>query len=709
MLTALMTTALALAFTASATAAAPPQVGVLTGTSGCQMIIDGSVGCTPVRGIAEGEAAVVSPDGRNVYVTSFSSTTPSASAGLAAFSRDPLTGGLAQLPGTSGCVTGNGNSRAGAGTCTAVPSYGAGGDSANIAITPDGKFVYVVSSNIILIFGRDPSTGALTQPAGAAGCVTPTGSGPCQTAPDLADPQDVSISPDGRFLYVSELSPTGILVLSRDASTGALSEVQCLFNAPAPTACDIGRDVGVAEPVVISPDGLHAFSSQLNTGISSLSRDPVSGRLTQPAGAAGCISEDATDGQGGVCTQGRFLEDLVSLAISPDGHTLYAATNDSPTAAGVAVVHVASDGSLSQPAGSQACITNNGHDQTGAANCSTGHALDGAIAVAVSPDGRTLYVANDPGNGGDGVATLSISASTGALSQPDGTAGCTTADGSAGGVLGVCGSSGSAMNTPGPGAVSPDGTSLYVPESGSNALIGFRRETAPVCAPVTASTAFDTAVTISLSCSDADGDPVSMSIATDPAHGTLGPVNQTGRSVRYTPTTGYHGSDSFMFSATDGTNTGDAQTATITVNPQGAIAPPPPLPRFSKVHQTHKRWREPGKAKKHAPPVGTTFSFTLNTAARVTLTFRQRLPGRKVGRRCAAPSRHNRGRHACTRTTKRGSVSFAGVAGSNQRAFNGAIAHHGRLPIGSYTVTLTAATAPGRHAAPKTLRFTIVA
>lgn len=698
-LTAIITTALALSFTAVA-GAAPQQVGVLTGTSGCEMVIGGSVGCTPAAGIAAGESVVVSPDGRNVYATNFAMTSPSAPAGLAAFSRDPLTGALTQLPGTSGCMTRNGNSAAGALTCSAVPNYG-GGDSANIAITPDGKFVYVVnSSNIILIFARDPATGALTQPPGAAGCVTPTGSGPCQMAPHLTDPQDVSVSPDGKFLYVSELVPDGILVLSRDASTGALNEVQCMFDAPAPGGCDTGRDVGFSEPVVISPDGAHVFSSEPSTGISSLTRDPVTGLLTQAAGAAGCISEDGTDGHGGACAQARFLENPVSMAISPDGHTLYAVTNNFHLTAGVAVLDVAADGSLSQPAGSQACITNNGKDQTGAANCATGRALDAAFAAAISPDGGTLYVSNQPNGGGDGVATLTISPSTGALSEPDGTAGCTTADGSSGGVSGVCGISGPAMNTPEASVVSPDGSSFYV--SAASALIGLRR-TVVACQPTTTSTAFQTAVTVAFSCTDGNGKPLTVSVASQPSHGSVGAVNQSTPSVTYTPAAGYSGPDSFTFTASDGTFAGAAQTATITVG----HAVSPLRPQFSKVGQSHRTWREHGKAKRHAPPVGTTFRFTLNTAARVTLTFAQQLPGRRTGGRCAAPSKRNKGHRACTRAKVRGSVSFNGATGANRRAFNGAIRHHGRLPLGSYTVTLTA-TAKGLHARPKTLHFTIV-
>ncbi len=54
------------------------------------------------------------------------------------------------------------------------------------------------------------------------------------------------------------------------------------------------------------------------------------------------------------------------------------------TAAALAVT-----GDLTQPAGTAGCIS-----QTGAGPCADGHALDGAHGVAVSPDGKSVYVAS---------------------------------------------------------------------------------------------------------------------------------------------------------------------------------------------------------------------------------------------------------------------------------------------------------------------------
>ena len=50
-----------------------------------------------------------------------------------------------------------------------------------MAVSPDGKSVYVASfnSNAVARLNRNTTTGALTQPAGTAGCISEDGSGPC--------------------------------------------------------------------------------------------------------------------------------------------------------------------------------------------------------------------------------------------------------------------------------------------------------------------------------------------------------------------------------------------------------------------------------------------------------------------------------------------------------------------------------------------------
>jgi Bacterial Ig domain len=94
--------------------------------------------------------------------------------------------------------------------------------------------------------------------------------------------------------------------------------------------------------------------------------------------------------------------------------------------------------------------------------------------------------------------------------------------------------------------------------------------TPPVANPASASTNEDQAVTVHLSGSDADGDSLTFSIVTPPAHGSLGAVISTGPTtadVLYTPAPDYFGSDSFVFRADDGNGGTNDNTATITIAP----------------------------------------------------------------------------------------------------------------------------------------------
>ena len=112
----------------------------------------------------------MSSNGKSVYVAS------SASDAVARLNRDPTTGWIAQPAGTAGCI-----SETGAGPC--ANGHGLHGPT-DVAVSPDGKSVYVASykpsfSNAVVRFNRNTTTGAISQPAGTAGCVSQTGAGPC--------------------------------------------------------------------------------------------------------------------------------------------------------------------------------------------------------------------------------------------------------------------------------------------------------------------------------------------------------------------------------------------------------------------------------------------------------------------------------------------------------------------------------------------------
>jgi uncharacterized repeat protein (TIGR01451 family) len=152
----------------------------------------------------------------------------------------------------------------------------------------------------------------------------------------------------------------------------------------------------------------------------------------------------------------------------------------------------------------------------------------------------------------------------------------------------------------------------------------------------------------------------------------------------------------------DPTPANNTRTLTVTVGS---------APVLSTVKQSAKRWLE-GKALAHLskakPAVGTTFSFKLSASARVKLVFTQRTPGRKAGKKCVARTAKNKTKHRCTRSIRRGTLSFNAHQGTDKLRFQGRLSRKSKLPLGSYTVTITATNTVGQRSRPHSLSFTII-
>jgi DNA-binding beta-propeller fold protein YncE len=94
---------------------------------------------------------------------------------------------------------------------------------------------------------------------------------------------------------------------------------------------------------------------------------------------------------------------------------------------------------------------------------------------------------------------------------------------------------------------------------------------APTCTAQPSDTAVSgVAKSFTLSCTDADGQPVTYAIAAGPGHGTLTDLNTATGTVTYTPTAGYAGGDSFTFRANSQNGTSAPATVTITDSPNCA-------------------------------------------------------------------------------------------------------------------------------------------
>jgi DNA-binding beta-propeller fold protein YncE len=207
---------------------------------------------------------VVSADNKNVYVASEGNT--NGNSALAVFSRDTTTGALTQLPGPAGCfaVKGDGVTCGVArGLVTAIIA----------AVSSDGNNVYVAArdSNSLAVFSRNTTTGALTQLSGPAGCVAGTGGDPtCAAGRGLNQVVFVSVSPDGSNVYAAAHVGNALTIFSRDATTGALTQLSgldaCVSSDGTAGSCAIGTALDGAISIKTSLDGKNVYATAYVAG-----------------------------------------------------------------------------------------------------------------------------------------------------------------------------------------------------------------------------------------------------------------------------------------------------------------------------------------------------------------------------------------------------------------------------------------------------------
>ncbi|HSS37895.1 MAG TPA: YncE family protein [Polyangia bacterium] len=389
-------------------------------------------------------AIAVSDDGRNVYVAA------SRSNAITIFRRNPGSGALSQAAGVAGCIA----SKAIEGCGRAI---GLGGVN-SLALSPDGRNVYATArgSDAVTAFQRNPSTGALRQLPGSAGCWSGLPIPGCGQGRAVVGPDVLVASPDGRNVYVGSFFGNAVAVFAREAKGGGLTQpagtAGCI--AAAMPGCATALALGSPEGLGISPNGasLYVASSTANA-LLTLVRDPSTGALAQASDGSGCIVDAPLTG----CSNGVQIEGANAIALA-GGKDVYVTSllSDSVTS-----FSRASNGVLTQLPNTSACLV-----FLRSAGCSFGRALSGPEGIAVAPGGANVYVTSFLSGAID---VLDRNPKTGVVVQRPGSAGCLAAA-----TQSDC-TPARALKGVASLALSPDGRNLYSTSFGSNAVDVFRR------------------------------------------------------------------------------------------------------------------------------------------------------------------------------------------------------------------------------------------
>ena len=279
--------------------------------------------------------------------------------------------------GASGCIS------AGDGDLTDVVS---------VALSPDGGSLYATGKESISQFGADPVGGRLSfkmcigDDAGEAhfpSCV-PDGS----VAKPLDVPLSVVVDPNRGVYATSFLGEDAVQLF---AGPDSLAYGGCVSADGSGGLCgNAGREAAVffdPRDSVVSPDGNHLYVAVQGESLNPEQGGVLVFSVAEQGQIAfeGCITTTGNNGGCGSTPGTHSLIATSSVAVSPDGKWLYSVSNNGS----VARFQIRDDGQLTY----LECIG----DASGCAPVPSPGALENSPRLAVSPDGRSLYATGESG------------------------------------------------------------------------------------------------------------------------------------------------------------------------------------------------------------------------------------------------------------------------------------------------------------------------
>jgi DNA-binding beta-propeller fold protein YncE len=422
--------------------------------------------------------AQVSPDGKNVYSVAVNGA-------LIEYARNLASGALSVI----GCVSGT-NKVCAINSTLEAPAMTS---PAALAISPDGKSVYVVTqgtNNAVVEFSRNGETGELQE----IGCISHEASSPCATkeAKGLNVPYGVSVSADGKNVYVTGYSDEAVAEFERNTATGELTQLAApndCISSSALSGCGMTSAVGLASAVgvVVSADDENVYvaaGAQSEGDVAVFEREAGTGALKQLSGEEACLGGTAHPVSG--CAKDEDINGAEDLVVSPDGKNVYMT---SYSANAVVELQRGAHGALTPLASPNACVTTKLVEHPA---CTAAASMADPLGIAISPDaaGENVYVS---GSGAEAEAAFARNGATGALTQLASPYECVTS-GSSGcgagstGIVGLEGGIYAARRV----TVSPDGTNVYVAGQTAGTVVELARAMTPTVSEVSPNTGSET-------------------------------------------------------------------------------------------------------------------------------------------------------------------------------------------------------------------------